>query len=208
MTAAQTSYRLAPRPAGDDRYPGSMSEPVHTGRSEFFTTQMGVGHPNILPATVCSIVEHGGELLLVRQLNRDGEERWNFPTGWMEPVDEDGRVQLPEHSVNRNLLMETGYAASEAHLIGISLVREHDADGHRVGTSLRLNYLTTHPRQTSYAVNDPDILGAPEWFTPDAIDGLIAAGQVKGELTSAAFRHWRGFRAGTGVSADIVDIPN
>ena len=43
----------------------------------------------------------------------------NFPTGWMEPVDEDGRVQLPEHSVNRNLLVETGYAASDAHLIGL-----------------------------------------------------------------------------------------
>ena len=97
--------------------------------------------PNILPTTVCAVVEHGGELLMVRQLNRDGEERWNFPTGWMEPVDEDGRVQLPEHSVNRNLLVETGYAASDAHLVGISLVREHDPDGHRVGTSLRLNYV-------------------------------------------------------------------
>jgi ADP-ribose pyrophosphatase YjhB (NUDIX family) len=185
-----------------------VSEPARTGASEFFTTQMGVGHPNILPATVCSIVEHGGELLMVRQLNRDGQERWNFPTGWMEPVDEDGRVQLPEHSVNRNLLMETGYAASDAQLIGISLVREHDAEGHRVGTSLRLDYLTTHPRQTSYAVNDPDILGAPEWFTPEAIDELIGSGQVKGELTAAAFRHWRSFHAGSGICADIVDIPN
>lgn len=181
---------------------------MQAGQPEFFTTQMGVGHPNILPATVCSIVEHGGELLMVRQLNREGEERWNFPTGWMQPVDEDGCVQLPEHSVNRNLLMETGYAASDAQLIGVSLVREHDPDGHRVGTSLRLDYLTTHPRQTSYAVNDPDILGVPEWFTPEAIEELIANRQVKGELTSTAFRHWQGFRAGSGVAADIVDIPN
>jgi ADP-ribose pyrophosphatase YjhB (NUDIX family) len=185
-----------------------MSDSVHAGRPEFFTAQMGIGHPNILPTTVCSIVEHGGELLMVRQLNRDGEERWNFPTGWMEPVDEDGRVQLPEHSVNRNLLMETGYAASEAQLIGISLVREHDADGQRVGTSLRLDYLTTHPRQTSYAVNDPDIRGAPEWFTPEAIDELIATRHVKGELTAAAFRHWRTYRTGGGLTAGIVDIPN
>ena len=114
-------------------------------------------HPPIFSATVCSIVEHGGELLMVRQLNREGEERWNFPTGWMAPIDEDGHVQLPEHSVNRNLLMETGYAASDAHLIGVSVVREHDPDGHRVGTSLRLNYLSAHPRQTSYAVTDSDI---------------------------------------------------
>jgi len=90
---------------------------------------MGVEHPAIMATTVCSIVEHGGELLMVRQLNREGEERWNFPTGWMAPLDEDDRVQLPEHSVNRNLLMETGYAASDAHLIGVSVVREHDVDG-------------------------------------------------------------------------------
>ena len=51
------------------------------GEAGFFATQMGVGHPNILPTTVCAVVEHGGELLMVRQLNRDGEERWNFPTG-------------------------------------------------------------------------------------------------------------------------------
>ncbi|HYX84583.1 MAG TPA: NUDIX domain-containing protein [Gaiellales bacterium] len=185
-----------------------MSDHVTTGEAGFSTNQMGVAHPNILPTTVCSIVEHGGELLMVRQLNREGEERWNFPTGWMEPVDEDGLVQLPEHSVNRNLLMETGYAASDAHLIGVSLVREHDPVGHRVGTSLRLNYLCGQPRQTSYAVNDPDILGAPEWFSPDHVDELIQSGQVKGELTAAAFRHWRAFRRDGSVSADIVDIPN
>ena len=185
-----------------------MSDHVTAGEAGFFATQMGVGHPNILPTTVCAVVEHGGELLMVRQLNRDGEERWNFPTGWMEPVDEDGRVQLPEHSVNRNLLVETGYAASDAHLIGVSLVREHDPDGHRVGTSLRLNYVCEQLRQTSYAVNDPDILGAPEWFTPEQIDDLIARTQVKGELTAAAFRHWRTYRQGGEMSADIVDIPN
>jgi ADP-ribose pyrophosphatase YjhB (NUDIX family) len=185
-----------------------VSDHVTAGEAGFFTTQMGVGHPKILAATVCAIVEHGGELLMVRQLNRDGEERWNFPTGWMEPVDEDDRVQLPEHSVNRNLLVETGYAASDAHLIGISLVREHDPDGHRVGTSLRLNYVCEQLRQTSYAVNDPDILGAPEWFTPEQIDGLIETTQVKGQLTAAAFRHWRTYREGGEMSADIVDIPN
>ncbi|HSD01014.1 MAG TPA: NUDIX domain-containing protein [Gaiellales bacterium] len=185
-----------------------MSDHVTAGETGFFATQMGVGHPKILATTVCAIVEHGGELLMVRQLNRDGEERWNFPTGWMEPVDEDGRVQLPEHSVNRNLLVETGYAASDAHLIGVSLVREHDPDGHRVGTSLRLNYVCEQLRQTSYAVNDPDILGAPEWFAPERIDELIARTQVKGELTAAAFRHWRTYREGGEMSADIVDIPN
>jgi ADP-ribose pyrophosphatase YjhB (NUDIX family) len=190
------------------RYPWAVSDHVTAGEAGFFETQMGVGHPNILPTTVCAVVEHGGELLMVRQLNRDGEERWNFPTGWMEPVDEDGRVQLPEHSVNRNLLVETGYAASDAHLVGISLVREHDPDGHRVGTSLRLNYVCEQLRQTSYAVNDPDILGAPEWFTPEQIDDLIARTQVKGELTAAAFRHWRTYREGGEMSVDIVDIPN
>src|ERR671929_15267 len=85
--------------------------------------QSGVEHPEIFSATVCAIVEHGGALLMVRQLNREGEERWNFPTGWMHPLDEDGGVQLPEHVVNRNLLMETGYAASQATLIGVCLVR-------------------------------------------------------------------------------------
>ena len=169
---------------------------------------MGVAHPAILATTVCAIVEHGGELLMVRQLNREGEERWSFPTGWMAPLDEDGRVQLPEHSVNRNLLMETGYAASDAQLIGVSVVREHDTDGHRVGTSLRLNYLSDHPRQTSYAVNDPDILGAPEWFAPAEIEDLIDRNQVKGELTAAAFRHWREYRQSGERSADVIDIPN
>lgn len=174
----------------------------------FVTNPEAEDHPPIFATTVCSIVEHGGELLMVQQLNREGEVRWNFPTGWMEPVDEDDRVQLPEHSVNRNLLVETGYAASDAHLIGISLVREHDPDGHRVGTSLRLNYVCEQLRQTSYAVNDPDILGAPQWFTPEQIDGLIETTQVKGELTAAAFRHWRTYREGGEMSADIVDIPN
>jgi ADP-ribose pyrophosphatase YjhB (NUDIX family) len=169
---------------------------------------LGSDHPAIMATTVCSIVEHGGELLMVRQLNREGEERWNFPTGWMAPLDEDGHVQLPEDSVNRNLLMETGYAASDAQLIGVSVVREHDSEGHRVGTSLRLNYLSGHPRQTSYAVNDPDILGTPEWFAPAEIEGLIGRNEVKGELTAAAYRHWREFRRNGALTADIVDIPN
>ncbi len=75
-------------------------------------------HELILATTVCAIMEQGGELLMVRQLNRQGQPRWNFPTGWMDRADEDGHVQLPEHVVNRNLLMETGYAASQATLIG------------------------------------------------------------------------------------------
>jgi ADP-ribose pyrophosphatase YjhB (NUDIX family) len=165
-------------------------------------------HATIFATTVCSIVEHGGELLMVRQLNRDGEERWNFPTGWMASRDEDGNLQMPEHVVNRNLLMETGYAASGATLIGISLVREHDMDGRRIGTSMRLNYLSSQPRQTSYAINDSDILGTPEWFSPSAIDALITDGQVKGELTASAFRHWRAYRHSGALSADVIDIPN
>jgi ADP-ribose pyrophosphatase YjhB (NUDIX family) len=165
-------------------------------------------HPLIFATTVCSIVEHGGELLMVRQLNREGEERWNFPTGWMAPHDEDGHVQMPEHVVNRNLLMETGYAASGATLIGVSLVREHDMDGRRIGTSMRLNYLSSQPRQTSYAINDSDILGAPEWFSPAAIEAMIEDQQVKGELTAAAFRHWQEYRRSGAVSGDVIDVPN
>ena len=126
----------------------------------------------------------------------------------MAPVDEDGHVQLPEHSVNRNLLMETGYAASDAHLIGVSVVREHGPDGHRVGTSLRLNYLSAHPRQTSYAVTDSDILGSPAWFAPAEIEDLISRNQVKGELTAAAFRHWQEYHKNGALTADVVDIPN
>ena len=30
-------------------------------------------HELILAATVCAIVEHGGELVMVRQLNREGQ---------------------------------------------------------------------------------------------------------------------------------------
>src|SRR5215475_2015824 len=165
-------------------------------------------HPTIFATTVCSIVEHGGELLMVRQLNREGEERWNFPTGWMTPIDEDGSVQMPEHVVNRNLLMETGYAASGATLIGISLVREHDDDGRRIGTSTRLNYLSSQPRQTSYAITDSDILGAPEWFPPTEVEQLIAGGEIKGRLTASAFQHWRHYRQTGQISADVVDIPN
>src|SRR6476469_4526865 len=169
---------------------------------------LGVDHPAIMATTVCSIVEHGGELLMVRQLNREGEERWNFPTGWMAPIDEDGHVQLPEHSVNRNLLMETGYAASDAHLIGVSVVREHDSDGHRVGTSLRLNYLSAHLRQTSYAVTDSDILGILAGFATAEIEDLIVREEVKGELTAAAFRHWQEHHRSGALSADVIDIPN
>lgn len=165
-------------------------------------------HPLIFSTTVCAIVEHGGELLMVRQLNREGEERWNFPTGWMNQHDEDGRVQLPEHVVNRNLLMETGYAASGATLIGISVVREHDHDGRRTGTSMRLDYLCSQPRQTSYAINDPDILGAPQWFAPGQIEELVERGEVKGELTATAFRHWQQYRRSDTIAGDIVDIPN
>ena len=165
-------------------------------------------HSLIFATTVCAIVEHGGELLMVRQLNREGEERWNFPTGWMAPLDEDGDSQIPEHVVNRNLLMETGYAASGSTLIGMSLVREHDTDGRRIGTSMRLNYLSSQPRQTSYAINDSDILGAPEWFKPTDIEGMIAEGQVKGELTAAAFRHWEEYRRTGSMTSDVIDIPN
>jgi len=145
---------------------------------------------------------------MVRQLNREGEERWNFPTGWMASRDEDGNVQMPEHVVNRNLLMETGYSASGATLIGISLVREHDLDGRRIGTSMRLDYLSSQPRQTSYAINDSDILGQPEWFSPAEIEALIGDQQVKGELTTTAFRHWQEYRRNGAVSGDVIDIPN
>jgi hypothetical protein len=109
---------------------------------------------------------------------------------------------------NRNLLAETGYSAADATLIGVSVVQEHDLDGHRIGTSLRLNYLSHGPRQTSYAVADSDILGAPEWFRPAAVEGLIERGEIKGELTAAAYRHWQTFRRTGRASADVVDIPN
>jgi ADP-ribose pyrophosphatase YjhB (NUDIX family) len=183
---------------------GEQAAPIESS-----ATSDGDGqHPLIFSTTVCAIVEHGGELLMVRQLNREGEERWNFPTGWMSSHDEDGGIQLPEHVVNRNLLMETGYSASGAALIGISLVQEHDADGRRIGTSMRLDYLCSQPRQTSYAINDPDILGAPEWFTPAEIEELIASRQVKGELTVTAFRHWQEYRRSDSIAGDIIDIPN
>jgi ADP-ribose pyrophosphatase YjhB (NUDIX family) len=169
---------------------------------------IGGEHPPIFAATVCAIVEHGGELLMVRQLNREGEARWNFPTGWMNPYDEDGAAQIPEHAVNRNLLAETGYSASSATLIGVCVVREHDGSGRRIGTSLRLDYLCGQPRQTSYAVSDPKILGDPEWFTPAEIDGLCAVGQIKGELTAAAYRHWREYRRSGQMSVEIIDVPN
>ena len=90
----------------------------------------------------------------------------------------------------------------------MSVVREHDADGHRVGTSLRLNYLSAHPRQTSYAVNDSDILGSA---------GVVSAGRDRG-----ADRPQRGqgradrgrlpalaeYRESGALSADVIDIPN
>ena len=126
----------------------------------------------------------------------------------MAHQDEDGRLQLPEHVVNRNLLAETGYSASHATLIGMALVREHDDDGRRIGTSTRLDYLCGQPRQTSYAVNDPDILGTPEWFTPGQIDEMIERGEVKGQLTATAYRHWQEYRRSGRLSADLVDIPN
>jgi len=63
----------------------------------FVTNPEAEDHPPIFATTVCSIVEHGGERLMVQQLNREGEVRWNFPTGWMEPLDEDGTLQVPEH---------------------------------------------------------------------------------------------------------------
>lgn len=165
-------------------------------------------HSPVFATTVCAVVEHGGQLLMVRQYNREGDVRWNFPTGWMARLDEDGRVQLPEHVVNRNLLMETGYSAAQATLIGCCLVREHDEDGRRIGTSMRLNYLSSQPRQTSYAVNDPDILGAPEWFSPDRIEQMHADGELKGELTAEALRHWREYRRCGAVSSAVIDIPN
>src|SRR4029077_3425287 len=102
-------HRSARRRARNEQGALRLTYPVEMG------TSVEV-HPTIFATTVCSIVEHGGELLMVRQLNREGEERWNFPTGWMAQLDEDGRVQIPEHVVNRNLLMETGYAASQATL--------------------------------------------------------------------------------------------
>ncbi len=183
----------------------SDTTPTEAG---FSAPQEDEHHPNIFATTVCAIVEHGGELLMVRQHNREGDERWNFPTGWMAPLDEDGESQFPEHVVNRNLLAETGYSASVATLIGMTLVREHDLDGRRIGTSMRLNYLCGQPRQTSYAIGDSDILGAPEWFAPQTIEEMIARGEMKGELTAAAYRHWQAYRHDGSVSADVVDTPN
>ena len=66
----------------------------------------------------------------------------------------------------------------------------------------------SQPRQTSYAINDSDILGAPQWFSPADIEVMIANNEVKGELTAAAFRHWQEFRRGGSVSGDVIDIPN
>jgi ADP-ribose pyrophosphatase YjhB (NUDIX family) len=184
-----------------------MSDLIPT-EAGFVSSPDSKDHPAILATTVCAIVEHGGELLMVQQLNRDGEVRWNFPTGWMQPLDEDGDSQLPEHVVNRNLLAETGYAASDATLVGICLVREHDTEGRRIGTSTRLNYLSSQPRQTSYAIADSNILGAPEWFSPAEVEGLIERGEIKGELTAAAYRAWRAYRRDGGVTAEVIDIPN
>jgi hypothetical protein len=87
-------------------------------------------------------------------------------------------------------------------------VREHDEEGNRMGTSMRLNYLCGRPRQTSYAVNDPDILAAPEWFTPAEVEALIERREIKGKLTESAFRHWQTYRANGELSCDLVDVPN
>jgi len=57
-------------------------------------------------------------------------------------------------------------------------------------------------------VTDPDILGAPAWFAPAEIEDLIARNEIKGELTAAAYRHWREYRSNGRLSADVVDIPN
>ena len=53
--------------------------------------------------------------------------------------------------------METGYAASQATLIGQTLVQEHDDAEPETASAPRCgsNYLCGQPRQTSYAVNDP-----------------------------------------------------
>ena len=63
-----------------------MSERTDSGPRSAATVPpidlLGVDHPAIMATTVCSIVEHGGELLMVRQLNREGEERSNSPDGW------------------------------------------------------------------------------------------------------------------------------
>jgi hypothetical protein len=37
---------------------------------------------------------------------------------------------------------------------------------------------------------------------------LIEDGEVKGELTAAAFRHWQTYRRDGSVSGDVIDIPN
>src|SRR3954463_855865 len=105
-------------------------------------------HPAIFATTVCSIVEHGGELLMVRQLNREGEERWNFPTGWMASHDEDGNVQIPEHVVNRNLLMETGYAGPGAPLVAPTLLGAPERPGGPIARALGPPSPSTNPRQT------------------------------------------------------------
>ena len=36
----------------------------------------------------------------------------------------------------------------------------------------------------------------------------LGTGEVKGELTTAAYRHWQAYRRDGRISADVIDTPN
>ena len=73
---------------------------------------------------------------------------------------------------------------------------------------MRLNYLSSQPRQTSYAINDSDILGAPQWFAPPTIEAHDRERRGEGRADRRRLPPLAGVPPDGAVSGDVVDIPN
>jgi 8-oxo-dGTP diphosphatase len=112
--------------------------------------------------TASALVVREGALLLTRRAREPLAGQWDVPGGFIEPM------ELPEQTVRRELLEETGLEVEVGELLGIHLDRYGD-DG---AATLNLFYAATVAGGRERPADDVSEIG---WFPLAGLDPAMVA---------------------------------
>ena len=122
------------------------------------------------PLVVVSVVVQGARVLLVRRHLREGDLRWHFPSGAVEPD------ERPQDAAAREVAEETGvHCRPTRHLGG----RRHP------DTEARVDYWLCEWTGGVPSVRESSKIDRVRWSEPDEVERLVTsdlAPQVRREL--------------------------
>ena len=120
---------------------------------------------------VGGLLERDGKILLVREARRKGPDngKWSHPAGWID-VGEN-----PIEAVKREVLEESGFTFSPAHLLGIySLVRQ-DIEAELGATPHAIKIIFIGDISETQNEKLADDVSETQWFMPDEIYAMDQA---------------------------------